>query len=247
MKIAGALLALCQLQENMHSESMFSWTCILPVDVEKLNVPCFNHLLLFLPSMSEIAGYIISILNRLNLQQIIITETFSPDRDRHCMYIRHVKTGVQKQCEWAGVIWSKWYRHKRTRTHQVPVIWCVWLAWIIPQTEPSTQIKLFYLVPHCKERCLPRSPYSQGHDEKDLWLGHSRLHFFYQKPQSLLYTVELVQRMTHGPHWRFSMISWERLSCWGRSYPENLLFLSPFPLLFTCHTDQAHSDCLGSP
>lgn len=48
-----------------------------PLNVEKLNALCFNHLLIFTLHAGgrDIAEYMIPIMNRLNLQQIIITET----------------------------------------------------------------------------------------------------------------------------------------------------------------------------
>lgn len=57
------------------------------VNVEKLNALCFNHLAIFTLHAGgrDIAEYMILIMNRLNLQQIIITETFGPGLGIACI------------------------------------------------------------------------------------------------------------------------------------------------------------------
>lgn len=113
---------------------------------------------------------------------------------RKTLHIHRMHGGsTQKQHEQAGTVWGQPYRHKREKKlgfHEEMSLACLnnFTNWQETGAQCS-DIKMSYLA-LLVNRCLPRRPYSHWEWWKELgWLGHSRLHCFYQKPQGLWHTV----------------------------------------------------------
>lgn len=128
---------------SITQDQAFIWTVeMILVNAEKLNAVCFNHLVIFTlhAGGKDIAEYTMPIMNRLNLQHIVITETFGPGLSLACVW-------VTWRLE-SGSVNERRLNEASDTDPRGQELRCPWqdicLIRIIPQTgrklEPSTQI-----------------------------------------------------------------------------------------------------------